>query len=178
MVCWRNDWPSCPKSLEVFSLEAHLGMGFNVWVQPVGRGLNGGAGFDFGAHLAKLKRDRSWTVPSGAHKGDLILYYRTKPQQAIADLFVLTSDAEKERAGWKPGDGIFAGIRRVATLADPIRLADLRRHQRLATAGFVRGGVRSGYRVTANWHDLHRLIVERNPSAAAKLKRYGPDRIN
>ena len=68
VVCWEHNWPTIPKRLNVVELRKEFGLGFNVWVQPISVNF-----FNF---LTKVKNKSSgyWSVPSIAHKGDLLLY--------------------------------------------------------------------------------------------------------
>ncbi|MCR4396311.1 MAG: hypothetical protein NUW07_06215 [Candidatus Saccharicenans sp.] len=36
IVCWEHNWPGVPKNIEVIELKKEFGLGFNVWIQPVG----------------------------------------------------------------------------------------------------------------------------------------------
>src|ERR1017187_7200790 len=37
IVCWEHNWPSAPKHLNIIELRREFGLGFNVWVMPVGK---------------------------------------------------------------------------------------------------------------------------------------------
>lgn len=170
IVCWIDDWPAKPSRLRVVELRKEFGLGFNVWFQPVGR--------DYRERLASTNFDDSWSVPSQAMEGDLLLFYRTSPDSFVRDLFRVASPVAHKRAGWKPGKDWMAAIRRVATLAAPLHLSQLRQHPVLGTASFVRGCMRGRYRATEYWPELHHLLLKTNPAVAAKLRRFGPDRLS
>ena len=70
-----------------------------------------------------------------------------------------------------------APIRRVATLAAPPHLTQLREHSVLRHAGFVRGSMRGRYRATEYWPDLYTLIVGTNTSLEKRLRSFEPDRL-
>ena len=36
LVCWADDWPTAPARIRVVELRREFGLGFNVWLQPVG----------------------------------------------------------------------------------------------------------------------------------------------
>ncbi|CAA6606114.1 conserved hypothetical protein [Rhodospirillaceae bacterium LM-1] len=167
VVCWENNWSDAPKNLTIISLAEEFGLGFNVWVKSV-----------TGDEISFVKsKDKSWSVPSGARTGDLILYYRKSPDRFIADLFRVTCQPTKQRAGWKPGRDVMASITRVASLKDPIHLEDLQSHRRIKSAGFIRGQLQGGYKATSQWADLYKLILDKNPSARKTLARYSPDKV-
>lgn len=109
--------------------------------------------------------------------GDLILFYRTAPDSFVQDLFRIAAPVRQVRAGWKPGKDWMAPIKRVCTLKAPIHLSQLREHRVLKTAGFVRGTMQGRYRATEYWPELYRMILERNPAQARKLKALGPERV-
>jgi len=169
IVCWIHDWPSAPRNLVIKELRREFGLGFNVWFQPVSG--------KYREILAKTRSNHLWSVPSGAHEGDLLLYYRTAPDKFVRDVFRLSGPVRYVTAGWKAGKDWMGPIRRVCTLAAPVHLQDFRDHCALRTAGFVRGSMRGRYRASEYWPDLFRLIVGRNPSVAKKLAKYGPQRL-
>jgi hypothetical protein len=169
IVCWIHDWPSAPSHLNIVELRREFGLGFNVWFQPVGG--------SFRDVLARTAINHSWSVPSQASVGDLLLFYRTAPDRHIQDIFKLTAPVRYVSAGWKPGKDWMGGIRRVCTLKAPIHLTDLREHRTIRDAGFVRGSMRGRFKASQYWPDLHRLIVGRNPSVLSRLSKFGPDRL-
>lgn len=170
IVCWEHNWPGVPKGIHVVELRGELGLGFNVWVVP----LTG----EFSERIGRVNRDPAWSVDGGTHRGDLVLYYRSRPYAFIADIFKATGNAAEQRAGWKTGKDIMAPIQRVCSLKAPIHLRHLRDDEELSRAGFVRAGIRGRYKVTADWPRLYQMILERNPSLKVKLRPYVPGRAH
>jgi hypothetical protein len=169
IVCWIHDWPDAPAKVRVVELRKEFGLGFNVWFQPV-------AG-DYRAVIAKRAFAESWSVPSQATEGDLLLFYRTTPDRFVKDIFRVSGPVARVRAGWKAGMDWMAPIRRVSTLAAPLHLSQLREHRVLRHAGFVRGQMRGRYRATEHWPEIHALITGMNPAARKKLGPFGPERL-
>jgi len=166
IVCWAHDWPSAPKHLRIVELRAEYGLGFNVWLQPVGQPYADG--------LAELNSWPHWSVPSRATPRDLLLFHRTAPDSFIRDVFTLSSHVIHDKAKNKPGKDWFGSIRRVCTLHAPLHYSELCDNKVLRTAGFVRNRVQIRCKVTEYWPELYRMIVARNPSLEKKLKPYGP----
>lgn len=169
IVCWTHDWPAVPSRLRVVELRKEFGLGFNVWVVPIRK--------EFGNEISTIRYSEAWSVPSQATQGDLVLFYRTKPESAIRDLFRVAGPVKLTTAGWKAGSDWFAPIRRVAKLKAPVHLNELRAHPILTGANFVRAGMRGRYRVTPHWPELFQMILERNPSISQPLARFGPHRL-
>ena len=101
-----------------------------------------------------------WSTPRNARPGDLILYYKTQPNRVLDDAWEIRSEVAQRRAGYKHGYGFFANIRKVCDFKAPIHLDQLREHPILGTAGFIRGHFRTGFNVTADWHQLYHLLVQ------------------
>jgi hypothetical protein len=178
IVCWVDDWPAAP--LPVFELRADFGLGFNVWIQPVGS--------RFHDALTKAKAS-TWSVASQAHKKDLVLFYRAIKDNCIRDIFRVTGPVEiikskrnaqdwkSRKAGeWAGGKDWMAPVRRVCTLKAPLHWTQLKNDPILKSAGFVRGHMRGRPRVTPYWHFLYRQIIDTNPSLEAALRPYEPGR--
>jgi hypothetical protein len=170
IVCWEDNWPGVPKGIRVLELRRELGIGFNVWVGP----LSG----DSSEQIGRVNRDPAWSVDGRTHRGDLVLFYRSRPEGFIEDVFKATGDASERAAGWKHGKDDMAPIQRVCSLKAPVHLQELRDDEVLSRAGFVRAGIRGRYKVTPYWPRLYQMILERNPSLKAKLRPYAPDRIH
>lgn len=168
LVCWIHNWPSVPRRLRVIELRREFRLGFNVWFQPVG---------DYREVLARASYDSAWSVPSLASEGDLLLFYRTRPDCFVRDIFRLAGPVERIKAGWKRGKDWMAPIRRVCTLKAPLHLSELRQHAVVRHAGFVRGSMRGRYRASEYWPELYRMIISRNPVAERALRGYGPERV-
>ena len=138
IVCWIHNWPAVPPRLRVVELRKEFGLGFNVWFQPVGP--------DYKDALAQTNFSSSWSVPSQATEGDLLLFHRTSPDSYIRDVFRLTGQVRRLAAGYKPGKDWQGPIRRVCTLKAPLHFSELREHKVLTNAGFVRGQMRDAIR--------------------------------
>lgn len=168
IVCWEHDWPGLPDGIEIIELRKEFGMGFNVWIQPVSGG--------YAKKLADLDYSECWSVPSLAHEGDLILFYRTRPDACVVDIFRLEANVRHVDAGWKAGKDYMGSIRRVCRLKSPIFFEELKADRILKTASFVRGQMQGRPKVTEYWPHLHDMIVRRNPSARKALSRFAPDK--
>lgn len=169
IVCWMHDWPAVPSRLRVVDLRREFGMGFNVWFQPVS-----GEYVDISA---KCKYEACWSVPSQSREGDLLLFYRTTPHRIVKDLFRVAGPVGHIRAQWKPGKDYMAPIRRVCSLKAPLHLSELQEHPIIKDAGFIRGNMQGRRKASAYWPQLHRMILERNPSSKKVLKPYPPEKI-
>ena len=184
IVCWEHDWVRCPPRIRVLELRREFGLGFNVWIQPVSgqyaKDLAGGNSFP------------GWSVAPRAMAGDLVLFYRTRPEMCIADVFRLSgpvfwghrarrskSDRLKrlKTSRWAKDMDHFAPIRRVCGLAAPVFFEDLKRDKILSTAGFVRGLMQGRPNASEYWPYLHEMVVRRNPGVKAKLRRFEPGRV-
>lgn len=169
LVCWIHDWPGVPEKIRVIELRREFGLGFNVWFQPVSG--------EFAEGLATIRVSDQWSVPSQSSPGDLLMFYRTRPDCFVRDVFRVAGRVLHVEAGWKDGRDFMAPIRRVATLKAPLHLAELREHRIVGTAGFVRGQMRGRYRASDYWPELYQMIIRRNPGTKAALQKYGPHRL-
>jgi len=169
IVCWEHDWPDAPANLQIIELRREFGLGFNVWIMPTNdpykKALDGINSWD------------SWSLPSQCHKGDLILYYFTRPEQSISHVFVAAGRSKKVTAGWKEGKDYMGPIRRICRLKAPVFLEDLRNHRVVSTAHFVRSQMQGHPNATEYWPYLYDMIVKRNPSVEPKLRRFAPGNI-
>ena len=95
IVCWEDNWPDAPRNIHIIELRREFGLGFNVWIMPTND--------PYKDILEKLNYDSRWSLPSQCHKGDLILYYFTKPEQCIRNIFIVADRVHKVTAGWKKG---------------------------------------------------------------------------
>lgn len=168
IVCWENNWPDAPKHLNIIELRREFGLGFNVWVMPVRE--------PYKDELSRTRKE-TWSVPSQAHKGDLILFYFTHPDRSFSYLYKLTERAAKVVAEWKPGQDYMANIERVCELNAPLFLEDLQHDRVLRTAGFVRSRIQGRPNATEYWPYLHEMIVRRNPSLKRTLAVYAPESL-
>lgn len=169
IVCWHDDWPDAPPSLEVISLKRHFGVGREVWILQALKSQ-----WDY---LDKYSR-MEWGMSKRTTPGDVLLMYRCSPIRAITDVFTVSgSDIQRGSAGWRDGDAYFREIRRVCRLPAPVFLDDLRKHRVLQTASFVRRNMQGvGLLATEYWPYLYPMILGRNPAAAKALGKLTPDR--
>ncbi|MDH5677324.1 MAG: hypothetical protein OEZ28_01760 [Nitrospinota bacterium] len=163
IVCWEHDWADAPSNLHIVELRREYGLGFNVWISPVSG--------EYKEAMDNVDKDL-WSVPSQSNKGDLILYYFTKPDMCIKHIFVSTEKANKVKAGWKPGYDYMANIRRIGELKSPIFLEDIRKNRALSTANFVRGQMQGRWNASEYWPYLYPLVIKRNPSLKKPLSKY------
>ena len=166
IVCWEHDWPEAPKQLEIVELRREFGLGFNVWIMPVNARWQ--------TILAKRMSHNCWSVASQCHKGDLILYYFTRPEGSISHVFEATERAWKRRAGRNKGTDYAGAIKRVCSLKSPLFFEDFRNDRVLSTAHFVRGKMRGRPNATEYWSYLYDMIVRKNPPAKQKLRKFAP----
>jgi hypothetical protein len=172
IVCWQHDWHDVPKNIHVVELRNEYGMGFNVWIQPVGG--------EFGKILSEGDK-WDWSVPGLSNKGDLLLYYHKSPEKCIKDIFRLTSSVYRSAATHRKrkakGKDYYGSIRRVCSLKSPIFFENLKRDRILRTAYFIRNGMRGRAKATEFWPDIYDMIISRNPSLKKVLAKYSPERI-
>jgi hypothetical protein len=169
IVCWENNWPDAPKRPHIYELCRDYSKGFNVWIQALRAKWR-----------EDLGRDRpgwKWSVPRRAHQDDLLLVYRGRPDRAICDIFRLAGPVEFRQAGYREGKDYMGPLRRVCTLEAPLHLAALKAHPLLRDAGFVRADLQGRPKVSAYWHILHRMILERNPGLRRALRGFSADRV-
>lgn len=173
IVCWEHNWPDVPKNIRVVELRKEYGLGFNVWVQPVS--VYGG--YDYKARLSRIDRSDCWSVPSRATEGDLVLFYRTRPDMCIADIFELTDSVRLCEARWKAGKDYMGPIRRICRLKAPLYMEEMRNDRILKTANFIRGQMQGRPNVSEYWPVLLDMIVRRNPSIKKALAKYSPEAL-
>lgn len=169
IVCWEHDWPDAPANLQIIELRREFGLGFNVWIMPTND--------PYKEVLDGINSSDKWSLPSQCHKGDLILYYFTRPEQCIKHIFVAVDRSQKVTAGWKEGKDYMGPIRRICRLKAPVFLDDLRHHRVVSTAHFVRSQMQGRPNATEYWPYLYDMIVKRNPSVEPKLRRFAPGKI-
>lgn len=173
IVCWEHNWPDHPDQVDVIELRSEHGLGFNVWVQPV----SDDAPARFSSQLSRVRKRCKWSIASGAHQGDLVLFYHSTPRKEIADVFRVSGPVEPERAPngafvWNARTrDYFANLTRVAKLSSPVTLEHLKGHPALMDAGWIRNNLISRARVTVDWRFLRDLITERNPGLERDLPR-------
>ena len=168
-MCWEHNWPEVPEHIEVIELRKEYGLGFNVWIQPVGD--------PWKAQTATCTINKKASVSRLSHTGDLLIYYHTHPDMCLKDIFVLISPVKRLKAKHRKGMDYNARARRVCHLKSPIFLDDLRRHQVLKTSFFVRSRMQGRPRATEYWPYLYDMIIKRNADATKRLAKYAPDRL-
>jgi hypothetical protein len=168
-VCWEHNWPGAPRNLEIKELRREFGLGFNVWIMP--------AKTPYKETLDEFDRSERWSLPSQCHKGDLILFYSTKPDQLIKHIFKADDRAKIMNARWKKGKDYMGPIRRICQLKAPIYFEDLTNHRVLQTAYFVRNQMIGRPHATEYWPYLYDLIVRRNPQARKQLRDFAPETL-
>jgi hypothetical protein len=179
LVCWEDNWPDKPRGLRVVELRREFGLGRNVWIRAVSERGGDRIWKDL---ISSANYEKHWSIASKAHRGDLVLFYRTSPDQSIADVFVVAggvkvraNPAWKRRWGLKETRDYMAPVRRVCKLKAPLFLSDMKEHPVLKTAGFMRGRLQGSPSATEFWPILYKLIVGRNPSVRDKLAKYAPE---
>jgi len=179
LVCWEDDWPGKPRGLRVVELRREFGLGRNVWIRPVAERRGDRVWKD---KVSKVNYDTDWSMPSRAHKGDLLLFYLASPDKCITDIFTVVGDVEvvakpawKRRWGMRGTRDYMGPARRVCKLKAPLFLSDMKEHPVLRTAGFMRGRMQGRPSVTEFWPILYKMIVSRNPSVKKKLAKYAPE---
>lgn len=165
VVCWEDNWPDAPAGIQIVELRKWYGLGFNVWIVPVRVPYN--------AELGRYN-SISWSAPPQAHKGDLVLFYLTRPEMSIQHVFALRERATKVRAGWRKGMDCMAEMKRVCTLKAPVFYEDLCQHRILRTSAFVRAQMQGRWNATEYWTHLYDMIIRRNPGDAKKLSKFAP----
>lgn len=169
IVCWEHNWPGVPEHITVVELRREYGLGFNVWIQPVGE--------EFKDTISEINSDECWSTSSLAHKDDLILFYHKSPEKMIKDIFRITGDIKTVHADYRPGMDYMGPIRRVCQLDGPIFFEDLKRDKILKTAAFVRGTMQGRPRATEYWPYLYNMILRRNSSLKTVLSKYNPENL-
>ncbi len=162
IVCWLHDWLECPRQLKVIELRREVGLGFDVWIQPVRP-----AYWD----MDDSKRSVfEWTVAGQAKIGDLVLRYHTKPRGQIGLVGRIIGEPFSDST-WKS----VARVRVVMRLKKPLPLEMLASDYVLSGASFLRPGALQGRpNVTEYWPCISRLIANLNKSQARLLQRYLP----
>jgi len=169
IVCWEHNWPDAPKHLKIIELRREYGLGFNIWIVPVGEAYKD--------QLKRVKTREKWSTPSQSHKDDLVLFYLNSPDKCISDIFMLTERTSHIKAGWKKGKDYMATIKRIGRLKSPIFLEDMKSHRILSTANFVRASMQGRHNATEYWPYLYDMIIRRNHDLKHKLRKYDPEKL-
>jgi hypothetical protein len=157
VVCWQHDWPGLPESLTVLELRKTFGLGQAVWIVPM-----------YSRYADHLPGGHAiadyWSVPSRSGPDDVLLIYRPGADgMCIRDILRLRSPVEHVRAGWRKGLDWMGSIQRIATLREPLELAELR------DAGVSSKSLQGRPEVTTRWPALRAAIVDRNPETEELL---------
>ena len=110
-------------------------------------------------------------MPKNSHKGDLILFYITRPHQLINNIFIIDSIPKYENKIY------YADIKLICKLDRPIHLNDLRKSQFLKDMKFISKNMQGSSCENESWHHLYNLILKKNPSLKKKLKKYSPEKL-
>lgn len=114
-----------------------------------------------------LAKQRWWSLPRLAKRGDLIGFWHRSPRKELRHLAVITENATAN-AKWRWG----GHIRIVARLEHSVTLDHIRQNAQLRRASFVRSNFQKRYDVTPWWADLYRLITTLNPEQRDELRRF------
>jgi len=185
IVCWEHNWASIPNHLHVIELRKEFGLGFNVWIMAVDD--------PYKEEISGTKGKASWSVAQRAHEGDLVLFYHTRPDCCIKDVFKLDRPIEfrktdfheyvkyykdkRKQGGKEGGKDYFGEMSRVCSLKSPVFLDNLKIDPILKTAGFVRAQMQGRIRATEYWPFLCEKIIKLNPSVKATLAKYAPETL-
>lgn len=169
IVCWEDNWPDAPKRLIIIELRKEYGLGFNVWIVPVDAER---------ADQLSQSHSGDWSVPSQAHKKDLVLFYLKRPESCIRHIYQLRERvAKRKHAGWKQGSDYMAPIKLIAKLASPIFLEDLQHDKILKNSGFVRSSMQGRHNATEYWPYLYQMMIRRNTALSTKMAKYDPAKL-
>lgn len=166
IVCWIHDWPLVPRHLEIIELRKYVGMGFDVWIQPIGPGY-----WDF---LDEPLKTAWYGSPNRmAKKGDLVLWYCRSPRSFISHISLVTSGQWRARK-W----GTKTNIKHLVRLKSPLHFKDLKVNARLRGASFILRNMQGGaHRATPWWPALYEMILARNHQSRSALNPFGPNRV-
>jgi hypothetical protein len=168
IVCWHHDWPDVPKNLEIIELKQLFGWAFQVWIQPAIKDQ---------CHFLDDFDELEWALSKQTTPGDILLMYRCSPWKHISDVFVLTERLYRKKADWRKGDCYAGHIRRICSLKSPVYLEDIRNHEILKDAVFIKRNMQGNHLVTGYWHYLHDMILQRNPRLKRTLSKYAPEKM-
>ncbi|MGQ9799855.1 MAG: hypothetical protein ACUVRG_11325, partial [Ignavibacterium sp.] len=168
IVCWHHDWPDYPKNIEIVELKRYFGVHKKVWIQPVIKSQ---------WHFLDEYDELDWGLSKRTTVGDLLLMYRCYPEKKISDIYFLTGDLTRAKAGWREGDCYAGTIKKICHLDAPIFLDDMRNHKIIRTSSFIRNNLQGNHLVSEYWPYLYTMIVERNPKVKKILKEYEPSKM-
>lgn len=170
IVCWEHNWHEKPKDLEVVQLREYYGYSPKIWVMAVGK--------NYKEEL--LEADESeWSVSPKSHVGDLVLFYHNTPDKCIKDIFEITGESFKDKAGdyTRKKYDIFAHVKRIARIHSPLFYDEMKIDKYLSTSQMIEGNMQGKFDVTAYWHRIYELIIAKNPSIKKVLSEFSPEKI-
>ncbi len=171
IVCWEHDWIHTPESLQgkVIELRKFLGMGRDVWLQPIGQDR-----WDW-HDQTRVKTGRWLGPPARVKKGDLVLWYCTSPRSCIAQVCLLIGDprADKDADRWTHS----VDIKVLARLDNPVTFRDLKTRRELSGSTFMKAKFLGQFQATSWWPPLYHMITSKNPSARKELKKHAPEML-
>ena len=156
VICWEDTTPHKVGFPEVIELRPYFITTRQIWMMAYAEKYYGG--------LEHYKRP-SWSVPKGAHKGDLFIMYCKSPRSAITHLLKMTSNVRPDKK-WK----WTADTKRIAALKEEIKFAKLKASHSLKDAHFIKMSMQGSFNVTPYWPQIEKMILGRNPGLKKKLK--------
>ncbi len=177
LVCWTHDLGADElrragmRRLRVVELRAFFQLA-NVWVWPYAAG-----------QADDLPRRRgawaeTWTVPSQAKEGDVLLVYRTErghaDRAAVTHVMeVGTNAVYDKRHSW--GTGYVADLRTILALPYPVPRTRIAGEATLAPGSYFRKPSPLGRSVLDDWPVIRRRLIAANPGTGlgSALERLG-----
>jgi hypothetical protein len=120
-----------------------------------------------------------WSISPKSHVGDLVLFYYKTPEKCIKDIFEITGESFKDKAGeyTEKEYDLFARIELISRIRSPLFYDEMKRDKYLSTSQMIGGKMQGKFDVTAYWYRIYELIIAKNPSLKKKLSRFSPDKI-
>ena len=163
LVCWIDNakrtekWREHLKVVELAPLFPEIGA--EVWLQPYRP--------ESVDRIRERKLHDSWTAPSRARKGDLLLIYESGRRASITHLMALRTNAEYDRKH-AYGAGYAADLRTVFELPSPVPRASLLKDRTLRDVSFFKRPSPLGQSVLRCWPALERILFQHNPRAGLR----------
>lgn len=172
IICWEDNWPPRKRNLlkkhrvEIIELRRSFGLGRIICFHVVRKAYQK----DYLEWLNRGPKTDTLPCHQSAKKGDLMLDYIGAPESYIKGMELLTSDAYPAKSGNFP---YRAKIRRIATLKTEVHMSNLKSEKSLVGAFFLKqGGLEGWPRVNEYWPQISTIILRRNKTLAAKIKRF------
>lgn len=164
LVCWEDNWQNVPKNLKVIELRNYFMLNPNVWMISVGKESKN--------DLDNEDYHEKWSVPAKVYVGDIILFYYNAPDSAIKNIFVAEGKKVREQAGdWNNREtDIYAPVRMICRLDNPLSLKEMQNDDILKESGFVKRDMNGKCEVTEYAPKLRELILAKNPEIEGKLR--------